>query len=173
MIMLIAAVAAWAIFLGVQHKDWGFEWSSFFFSFLVGIGGFLVGMLIALIASACFSSQPIEDCRIEQRDQIELVALKDGFQMEGSAFLFSSVVNEELKYTYIYETKMGKTTNSLDADNCYIKYVEDDIHPYIQKWEVMPKSDFVNWLFIPSYYKYTIYLPQGSVIENVYEIDLE
>ena len=173
MIIIIATIAAWVIFLGYMIYEYGWEWSLFFLSFIVAIGGFLAGMLICLLAGGIFSGQSIEDCRIEEREQIELIALKDDLQMEGSAFLFSSVVDQELKYTYIYETDYGRTTNSIDADKCYIKYIDEDTHPYIQKWEVMPKSDFINWLFIPSYYKYTIYLPEGSVIENVYEIDLE
>lgn len=173
MIIVIMAIAAWAIFLGYMHHEYGWEWSSFFFSFIIALVGFLTGIMICFIASGIFSFQPIEDCRIEEREQIELVALKDGFQAEGSAFLFSSIVDQELKYTYIYETDYGRTTNSIDADQCYVKYIDKDINPYIQKWEVMPKSNFINWLFKPGYYKYTIYLPEGSVIENMYEIDLE
>ena len=173
MIIIIVIIAVWVIFLGYTiHKD-GWEWSLFFFSFYVAFCGFLVGIMICLIASGIFSFQPIEDCRIEKREQIELVALKDNFQMEGSVFLFSSVVDQELKYTYIYETDYGRTTNSIDADQCYVKYIDKNINPYIQKWEVMPKSNFINWLFKPGYYKYTIYLPEGSVIENMYEIDFE
>ena len=173
MIIVIMTIAAWVIFLGYTIYEDEWEWSSFFLSFIFAFGGFFIGIMICFIASGIFSSQPIEDCRIEEREQIELVALKDDFQAEGSAFLFSSVVDQELKYTYIYETDYGRTTNSIDADQCYVKYIDKDIHPYIQKWEVMPKSNFINWLFRPSYYKYTIYLPEGSVIENVYEIDLE
>ena len=173
MIMIIITIAAWVIFLGYTLYEYGWEWSSFFFSFIVALGGFIVGTMICFMASSIFSCQPIEDCRIEEQEQIELVALKDGFQVEGPAFLFSSIVDQELKYTYIYETDYGRTTNSIDADQCYIKYIDGNIHPYIQKWEVMPRSDFINWLFMPSYYKYTIYLPEDSVIENVYEVDLE
>ena len=173
MIIIIAAIAAQVIFLGYSYYEYGWEWSAFFVSLLVGVLGFIGGAIICLVASGILSCQPIEDCRIEEREQIELVALKDGYQVEGSAFLFSSVVDQELKYTYIYETDYGRTTGSVDADKCYIKYVGNDTHPYIQEWEVMPKSDFINWLFVPSYCKYTIYLPEGSVIENVYEVDLE
>ena len=173
MICIICAITAAVIFLVISIKDWGFEWGNFLFSILVGLGGFLAGLLIILFASAIFSSTPIEDCKIVETDRVELVALKDNFQIEGSAFLFSSVVNEKLEYTYIYETDMGLTTNSIRADQAYIKYIDGDATPYIQTWEVRPHSNFVNWMFCLGYYRYTIYLPQGSVIENVYEIDLE
>jgi hypothetical protein len=161
------------IFLGVTIRDYGFEWGFFFMSFLVGIVGFLSGMVIALIAMAIFSSTPIEDCKIVETDKIELIALKDNFQIEGSVFLFSSIVDEKLKYTYIYETDMGLTTQSISADDTYIKYIDENETPYLQAWEVRPRSNFIYYMFCPGYYKYTIYLPYGSVIENVYEIDLE
>jgi hypothetical protein len=173
MIMIICAVVAMVIFLGVTIRDYGFEWGFFFMSFLVGIVGFLSGMVIALIAMAIFSSTPIEDCKIVETDKIELIALKDNFQIEGSVFLFSSIVDENLKYTYIYETDMGLTTQSIRADDAYIKYIDENETPYLQAWEVRPRSNFIYYMFCPGYYKYTIYLPYGSVIENVYEVDLE
>jgi hypothetical protein len=173
MIVIICAVAAMVIFLWMTIKDFGFEWGTFFMSFLVGLGGLLAGLLIVLFASAIFSSTPIEDCKIVETDKVELVALKDNFQIKGSAFLFSSVVDESLKYTYIYETDMGLTTQSVRADNAYIKYIDENETPYIQTWEVRPHSNFIYHMFCPGYYRYTIYLPHGSVIENVYEVDLE
>lgn len=173
MFMIITAIAAFIIFNIVTIKEWGWEWGSFAFSFLVGLGGFLGGMFICLIASSIFMEMPIEDCVIKDKNNIELVALKDGIQMEGSAFLFSTVIDQELKYTYIYETEMGRTTGSVDADECYIKYLSANETPYIRKWAVCPKSEFINLLFCCEYYRYTVYLPEGSVIENVYEIDLE
>ena len=173
MIMIICAVVAMVIFLGVTIRDYGFEWGFFFMSFLVGIVGSLVGIVITVIAMAIFSSTPIEDCKIVETDKIELIALKDNFQIEGSVFLFSSIVNEKLEYTYIYETDMGLTTQSIRADDAYIKYIDENETPYLQAWEVRPRSNFIYYMFCPGYYKYTIYLPYGSVIENVYEIDLE
>ena len=81
MIVIICAVAAMAIFLWMTIKDFGFEWGTFFMSFLGGLGGLLVGLLIVLFASAIFSSTPIEDCKIVETDKVELVALKDNFQI--------------------------------------------------------------------------------------------
>ena len=173
MFMIIVAIAAFIIFNIVTIKEWGWEWGNFAFSFLVGLGGFLGGMFICLMASSIFMEMPIEDGVIKDKSDIELIALKDGIQMEGSAFLFSTVIDHELKYTYIYETKMGRTTDSVDADECYIKYLSADETPHIKQWAVCPKSEIINWLFCCEYYRYTIYLPEGSVIENVYEINLE
>lgn len=173
MIIIICGVV---IFLGTLIKwikDYGFELSTIPFSLLMGAVGALGGLVIVLVGCGIFECQPIEDCRIDMEDRTELVALKDNFQIEGSAFLFSSIVDEDLQYTYIYETDMGMTTKSVESNKAYIKYIEADKTPYIQTWYVRPHSDFIHWLFCPGYYRYTIYLPEGSVIENVYEVDLE
>ena len=70
MIILIVLIAACVIFLGYTIHKYGWEWSLFFFSFYVAFCGFLTGIMICLIASGIFSFQPIEDCRIEKREQI-------------------------------------------------------------------------------------------------------
>ena len=173
MIIIICGVAVFLVVLIKWIKDYGFEFSTIPFSLVTGVLGALCGFIIVLISYGIFGSQPIEDCRIDMKNRTELVALKDNFQIEGPAFLFSSVVDENLHYTYIYETDMGMTTNSINSNEAYIKYIEANETPYIQAWYVRPHSDFLHWLFCPGYYRYTIYLPEGSVIENVYEVDLE
>lgn len=173
MIIIICAIIVFAGTLFYMIKDYGFEFSTIPLSLLMGVLGGLGGLIIALVGCAIFECQPMEECRIDMEDRTELVALKDSFQIEGSAFLFSSVVDEELRYTYIYETDMGMTTGSIDSDKAYIKYIEANETPYIQTWYMRPHSDFIHWMFCPGYYRYTIYLPEGSVIENVYEVDLE
>ena len=173
---MIIVICGVVVFLGVLIKwikDYGFELSAIPLSLMMGFAGALGGLITLLIACGIFGSLPIEDCRIDMEERTELVALKDNFQIEGSAFLFSSVVDENLHYTYIYETDMGMTTNSINSSEAYIKYIEVNATPYIQTWYVRPHSDFIHWLFCPGYYRYTIYLPEGSVIENVYEVDLQ
>lgn len=173
MIIIICGVI---FFLGVLIKwieDLGFELPTIPFSLLMGIIGAFIGWIIVFISCDIFEHRPIEDCRIDMEDRVELVALKDNSQITESAFLFSSVVDENLRYIYICETDMGMTTKSVNSNKAYIKYIETDETPYIQTWYVRPHSNFINWLFCPGYYRYTIYLPEGSVIENVYEIDLE
>lgn len=70
-----------------------------------------------------------------------------------------------LKMLYMNFLTQWRYNNYIGADKCYIKYINKDTHPYVQKWEIMPKSNFINWLFKSSYYKYTIYLLKGSIIE--------
>jgi hypothetical protein len=173
--MIVLFIIATVGFLIYEYFDFGMiDIDDVFFSTLLGLVGGVVGLVIMLFVSISFNDRPLEDCRITYSDEkIELVALKDNFQVEGTAFLFSSTVNDELKYTYIYETDMGMTTKSLKANGCYIKYIDDNETPYIQKWTVSHPSKFMNKMFFLPYDRYTIYLPEGSVIEEVYNIDIE
>lgn len=173
MIIGILAIAFMVGFLIHEHCSWGISFSSFVLSLLVAAAGAFIGLLACVITMGIFMVMPEDTKVVEYGTKTELVALKDNFQVEGSAFLFSSVVNEELKYTYIYDTEMGLTTNSISANYAYIKYVGEDETPYIQTWAKRPKSAIIKWLFYPEAVYYTIYLPEGSVIENVYEVDPE
>lgn len=173
MIIGILAIAFMVGFLIHEHRDWGLSFGSFGLSLLVAVAGAFVGFLACLFAMVIFIAMPEDTKVVEYGAKTELVALKDNFQVEGSAFLLSSVVNEELKYTYIYDTEMGLTTDSISADDAYIKYIGEDETPYIQTWAKQPKNIIFKWLFYPETTYYTIYLPEGSVIENVYEVDLE
>lgn len=175
MICIIIAILTIVGSLFCFHRDYGLDLESFLASLLIGCAGLLVGVLIMIAGAGIWSAcaEP-DDWTIVDHERTELIALKDGFHIEGTAFLFSSVANENLEYTYIYvESDLGLTTGTVKAKSAYIKYIDTDETPYIQKWEKRPKSNFINWLLCPGEYKYTIYLPQGSVIENVYEIDLE
>ena len=175
MIMLVCFIALAAGFLIYEYHEFGMiEFSDVLFSLVVGLLVATVSLVLMCPINVNFTDRPLEDCRITYSDEkIELIALKDNFQVEGIAFLFSSTIDDELRYTYIYETDMGMTTQTLKANTCYIKYINDDETPYIQKWNVSHPSKFMTKMFFLSYDRYTIYLPEGSVIEEVYNIDIE
>ena len=137
MICIICAILAIIIFLVYTHFEYGIDFETALFSVIIGILGLLIGFIILLAGSAIWSgcAEP-SDWTTVNHEKTELVALKDGYHIEGTAFLFSSVVNENLEYTYIYEEpELGLTTNTIKAKSAYIKYIDTDKTPYIQKWE--------------------------------------
>ena len=173
MIMLIICIiAAIGCFLwGLSEDGIG---SAFFLGFFGGFIGFLVGMLVVLFGCCVFENMPAESKAIEYNEDVKLIALKDNFGTSGKGYLFSAYVKDELKYVYLYEDEIrGITTNTVDADKTYIKYIDNSEIPHIQKWSEVSKSAVFNWLFCPCTVRYTIYLPEGTVIENTYEVDLE
>ena len=174
MIIFIFGITVMVGFLIYYIIEFDFDLSGLFFSFTLGILGVLLGsIIIVIVVNSYFAGTDDANKVFIEKNQTQLVALKDNFQTEGTAFLLSASVNDKLKYTYIYETQQGMTTGSVDVDKCYIKYTDENTTPYIQEWEVRCKSDTLYWLFLLSETRYTIYLPEGSVIQNVYEINLE
>ena len=174
MIIVISMIIAIIILVCVEIKEWGISWRIF-----EGIGlGFLVGLLcgflLLLFGNAFCSCITEKDMVIDTIETTELIALKDNYTLEGEAFLFSSTINEDLTYTYLYNIpNKGITTESIKATNAYLNYISENEKPYIQKITEIPRSKILYYLFLCDNTYYSIYLPQGSIIENVYEINLE
>lgn len=172
MIAIICGLAFMIGFLFYDHTVYrSIDFGDVLISILMGILGCLFGLIPLLIGNQVFIT---DDMGLVNHEQVELIALKDNYQIESTTFLFTSIADSELKYTYLYEVpEKGVTAKSVSADKAYIKYIDESQTPYVQKWETRSKSMLINWLFCPGEYGYTFYLPQGSVVENVYEVDLE
>lgn len=173
--MIICIIAAICIIGGII---WGaYDTGEVIGGLLGGLMGFIASIFISIIIGGlahciwdCYGTDNI----IQDTEQIELIALKDNFGVEGQNYLFSGYINEELHYIFIYEDPVkGMITGRVDADETYIKYIEPDERPYIQKWIERPRSNFLYNFFALGIHGNTIYLPQGSVITDAYEIDLE
>ena len=127
--------------------------------------GLIAGLAVLLIGLNQFNELPDSEKRFEYGEMTELIALKDN--------TFLSRHGEDLKYIYFYESPRGITYGEIDADDAYIHYISAGETPRIQEWKEYSKSNFKNWLFSIERTYYTIYLPEGSVIENSYQIDLD
>jgi hypothetical protein len=174
MIIFVIPIICFIIALAVYIGDWGFDFEGLGLATLVGVAGFCAGLIILLFAVLGFEASDDAGKIIVETNRTELIALQDNYEIEGSACLFSSIIDEEMKYVYLYEDPARDITyKSIDADECYIKYINEGERPYIQEWEERCKSDFWYWLFALGRTHYTFYLPKGSVIENVYKVDLE
>lgn len=135
--------------------------------------GFALGMTVLVVGGLSYNDVPAENRESIIVEDHELIALRDNFNIEGHGFLFSSYIDEDLYYVYLYEGPRGITSGKVKAENTYIKYLEnEDETPYIIKYMEQHKNHFLNHLWFWGETYYTIYLPQGSVIENVYEVDL-
>ena len=98
MIVLVCFIIVAAAFLIYTYSDFGeLRIEDFLFSIFFGFLGAFIGLIIALFANVNFADRPLEDCQITYSDEkIELIALKDNFQSEGTAFLFSSTIDDKL-----------------------------------------------------------------------------
>lgn len=136
--------------------------------FFGGVVGLLIGFLVLLCTQFCFSDTKYDEQLVET---IELVTLEDNFGVQGSAYLFSTQIDNELKYTYLYESARGLTTGTIDADDAYLR--DDTGNPRIEIYEEHHSNAILDWLFCPGGTFYVIYVPEGSIVTNSYNVDLK
>lgn len=74
-------------------------------------------------------------------------------------------------YSFLYSTNNGLKMETIDADNAIIVYTEKD--PYIVANNIRFVNPILNFFYGPNDTGYTIYIPEGSVIQDTYRIDLE
>lgn len=170
MFYFIIAFIAFILFTVFVYNDTASVLFSIFDGLFVSLVVFFASILIGCYCTSSYNTLDPTTQNIVYEESIPLVALKDNMNVSGSVFIFSTAVNEELKYNYIIETEFGKTIDEVGADICFIRYGDT---ANIQKLHNESKSKIVNWLFMPKRSFYIITLPEGSVIENEYEVDLE
>lgn len=132
------------------------------------------GLLIPIIADAAGATHSIEKVEVTP-----LYALKDNSNLSGTFFLGSGSVDETDYYYYIIKEEgkgycvQKKAINNytyldyLSSEDC--EYDEPCLAYYYDEWDNKILRFFAwspeNW--------HTFYVPEGSIIENYYEVDLE
>ena len=157
-----------AIFLSICDYFCDF-WEGIFNSFLGGLTGVMIGLFLMLFSSL-FASCCAETTwsTVENTD---IYALQDNLTTEGSFFLGSGHINDELKYFYVKETDIGYTVCNVDADNTYIRYTTDRC--YVERQTCTFTNDFINLIAFPfNYTRYIFHIPDGSIMNN-YAVDLK
>ena len=167
MIIVVCTVIAIAIGLWFWFLE-GHYFEDFIYVLFGSVAGLLAGFLIILCAQPCFFDTKYDEQLVET---IELVTLEDNFGVQGSAYLFSTQIDNELKYTYLYESTRGLTTGTIDADDAYLR--DNAENPRIEIYEEHHPNVILDWLFWPGGTFYVIYVPEGSIVTNSYNVDLK
>ena len=151
--------------------------------FLGSVAGFLFAVLISMIVCGLiipFAADAVGATHsIEKVEVTPLYALKDNSNLSGTFFLGSGSVNETDYYYYIVREEgkgycvQKKAINNytyldyLSSEDC--EYDEPCLAYYYDEWDNKILRFFAwspaNW--------HTFYVPEGSIIENYYEVDLE
>lgn len=134
------------------------------------ICAFVVFLIIALVAAIVAANSDMEWVEVSKTP---IVALSNNVGIQGRTYLRSGYVEDTLSYYYITETDMGLKTHKVNANNSYIKYTTEQ--PYMITYKLTYTNDFVIWAFgnCADSTRYTFYLPEGSVITDYYNIDLQ
>jgi uncharacterized membrane protein YraQ (UPF0718 family) len=172
---IIGAIIAIIILIACIRDEYFFDnifWRIFFgtlVAILIGIiVAFLISALGACIMSVCADTEWVET------NQVEVIAVADNVGVEGQIYLYRGYVEDALSYYYIAETEFGLKTFSANADDSYINYTSKQ--PYMIIYEEKYTNEFLSRMFgvdNTGAQRYVFYLPEGSVITDSYEIDLE
>lgn len=133
----------------------------------------LIAAVIGSILLMMFSSAAAETCADKTYhvvEDIDIYALQDNITTDGSFFLGSGHIDDELKYFYVEKTELGYTVKNIDADQAYIQYTTDRCH--IEKQSYTFDNWFVRLIAEPITDRYIIYIPEGSIVNN-YSVDLK
>ena len=137
-------------------------------SFCVGFVCALVGSLVYFLAGGMIGcTLPLS----EVVEEHEICALTDNSSVEGTHYLFSGYIDEELVCRYVVNTERGKHIEEIDMNYVYIN--EGDYTPTVKHYTYVLEKDWHKWFahtaFLSDYYEF--YVPENTVT-NEYNIDL-
>lgn len=132
--------------------------------------GIIIGGLVAFALTPVMTTiAPVETEVIEKK----IYALNDTSSNQGTHYLYSGYINNELKYRYVVGTSNGKQVKETKTTNVFIK--EENCEPKVKIYKRVLKNKIYGWLFfveLPDEDKVEFYVPDNTVI-NDYNIDLQ
>lgn len=136
-----------------------FLWISFWGIVVGGIIGFLISWAIP-----CSS--------VEDRTEYKIVSLQDSNLFNGHCFLGSGTIDQEMVYTFYYETETGFKIKQVSAEYAEIRYSEKPPKATRIRLKDSPGA-WWNYFGIDFYQSsWIIEIPEGS-IQNNYILDAQ
>lgn len=110
---------------------------------------------------------------VDIKETKELYALQDNNQINGSFFLGSGRIDEEMHYVYVVKEDRGKQMQTLEIDENEIYLNDNADTPTLDIYSKDFKYGWMYWFAIPGIdCEYVFNIPSGS-IDYEYNIDLE
>lgn len=151
----------------VLYKDCDF-FAEYLFSTVLGVmlSALITFLFVIIICGIVIFVEPAT-YSAKTTQTYSITALSDNF----SSYVGRYYTEDELYYSFLYQTDKGITAKSIEADQSYIKNTDDA--PYIEENKIRFKNPVLNFLLGPWSTEYTIYIPEDSFIQENYVIDLE
>lgn len=126
--------------------------------------GIIIGGLVAFALIPVMTAiAPVETEVIEKK----IYALNDTSSNQGTHYLYSGYINNELKYRYVVGTSNGKQVKETKTTNVFIK--EENCEPKVKIYKRVLKYKSYSWLFfveLPDEDKVEFYVPENTVIND-------
>lgn len=139
-------------------------------SIIFGFIGFAVGGLI-WISFGEFVGEVLDLPQVEVYEEQEICALNDSTLTEGSMFLFSSYIEDDLVFRYVVETEKGKYIEEIKGvESVYIQ--EGNYKPVVRTYSYEFEEEWHYWFASPSTNEYTVFYVPENTVTNEYNINL-
>lgn len=147
-------------------------WEALFQGCLIGFLAFFICIFVIMGTSAVACSDETNK-KVETEESTEIAAIADGNHISGTiGFLGSGIIDDELKYTYLYSRNgYGLTIKQVPADNSYITYT-NTVPKVTKKTYTFARQGTCLWALPMWDDEYFFELPEGSVILD-YRVDLQ
>ena len=137
----------------------------------IGICGGIVGVITGFLIWFIFPASWLPT--VETVETKEIYALIDTSETEGSHYLFSGYINEDLVYRYVIATDKGRKVETIKASKAYLK--EGTALPKIEIYTTEFDGRWCGWVsaglgLMGSEYA-IIYIPKNSITTE-YNVDL-
>ena len=145
-------------------KDWDVE--GLVLSLLAGLASLLVIGISTIFMFVCAETK----CKIEPIERTkttEIYALEDNV----ISYVHRYCTNDNITYSYIYQDELGMKSETIKDTHTYIQFGDKDTH-YLEEWRGRFTNKFYSWYF-GNRTIYIFVIPEGSVIQESYNIDLE
>ena len=163
LIIIPAAFFIGGIISAIRERDAD---NFFFIGILGALASGVCTAIIAAIVGTCISSSEI----VYEETVTPIVALEDNVAFNGTFFLGTGAVKDDIRYYYMIDTERGYVMQNIKASNAYIKY---DANPRIVIENGRGFKHWYNYIWaFPVSTHYTIYVPEGTILNN-YNIDLK
>ena len=178
-IIIVAPIVAFVLVFWYFMFDEGwkpcrpFRYNNFFevagVSCLIALLALVISFLASLVLGAFFAAA---DMKVLTRQEQKLYALSDGNEIEGSFFLGSGSIDDNMKYVYIVEIEdKGYKMKTLGVNHAYINYTDET--PTLVTISYVFDNNILNFFAVPfESHEYIFNIPEGS-ITNSYIIDME
>ena len=174
MIWIIALVIA-GIWIGCEiYRNPLWYDDIFLYGILIVCFLLIAGMVVTVVSMGV--SEYGEPVVIEQTP---IIAMKDNSAVEGrisgGIFFTSGYIDEKPVYTILTKTDKGLTTKNYQAEETFIRYIEDGSAPRVEKLEMTSTSKaFKFWCgFDTAKTECIIWVPADADIADDFIVDLE
>jgi len=162
-IVFVLIVGGFNIYL-ICTREW--DGGGFIMSLLSGALGLLLTSIVTLFLFAStdtyYKIEPIECVKTT-----EIYALEDNV----TSYVYRYCANRKITYSYIYQDELGMKSETIKDTHTYIRFGDKNTHR-LEEWRGRFTNKFYSWYFGDE----TVYIfvvPEGSVIQESYNIDLK